>query len=194
MYNVHAVLQSSSFPILQFPVFQFTSFPDPVRVGVGVWSSFLETHSGEFLGGCRGVRCWRPRGSLPPRRSPWRLSSPILFRLCAPVRHLGTKMPQHRSRYSKKHHLGGNIFQHSSRKPTKTASRSLQRRFQPLKTFPKHSKTFKNHWFFNVFCYLAFRVQDPKKLPRCLPKCTQVGRLGLQVGHLGSILAPSCAT
>ena len=26
-----------------------------------------------------------------------------------------------------------------------------------------------------VFCYLAFRAQDPKKWARCLPKCFQVG-------------------
>ena len=126
--------KSSSPPVFQFsslPVLQSSSFPDPVPVGVGVWRPILEN---PFLGGCRPGGCGRPRGSLPPRRSPWRLSSPILPRLGAPVRHLGTKMPQHLPRHPKKHHLGANIFQHSSQNPPKTASTTLRRRPQP----PKH--------------------------------------------------------
>ena len=49
--------QSSSPPVFlssSFPVLQSTSFPDPVPVGVGVWRSFLETHSGESI--LRGVQ------------------------------------------------------------------------------------------------------------------------------------------
>ena len=127
----------TSSPVFQFsslPVLQSSSFPDPVPVGVGVWRPILEN---PFLGGCRGVRCCRPRGFLPPRRSPRRLSSPILPRLGAPVRHLGTKMPQHLPRSPEKHHLGANIFQQSSQNPPKTASRTLQRRPQPPKNHQK---------------------------------------------------------
>ena len=116
----------TSYPVFQFsslPVLQSSSFPDPVPVGVGVWRPILEN---PFLGGCRGDLCVRPRGFLPPRRSPRRLSSPILPRLGALVRHLGAKMPQHLPRYPKKHHLGANIFQHSPQNAPKTASRTLQ--------------------------------------------------------------------
>ena len=124
------VFQSSSFPGSSFPDFQI-QFQLESESGVGVWRPILEN---PFLGGCRGDLCGRAHGSLPPRRSPRRLSSPILPRLGAPVRHLGTKMPQHLPRYPKKHHLGANIFQHSSQNPPKTASRTLQRRPQ----CPKH--------------------------------------------------------
>ena len=55
-------------------------------------------------------------------------------RLGALVRHLGAKMPQHLPRYPKKHHLGANIFQHSSQNRPKTASRTLQRSPNPPKT------------------------------------------------------------
>ena len=132
------------YPVLQFsspPVFQSSSLPDfqiqfqlESESGVGVWRPILEN---PFLGGCRGVSSVRSHGFLPPRRSPRRLSTPILPRLGAPARHLGTKMPQHLSRYSKKHHLGANIFQHSSQNPPKTASRSLQRRPQHPKNHQK---------------------------------------------------------
>ena len=101
VYNPCRRHKSSSPPVFQFsslPVLQSSSFPDPVPVGVGVWRPILEN---PFLGGCRGDTCGPPRGFLPPRRSPRRLSSPILPRLGAPVRHLGTKMPQHLPRYPK---------------------------------------------------------------------------------------------
>ena len=127
----------SSPPVFQFsslPVLQSSSFPDPVPVGVGVWRPILEN---PFLGGCRGDSRVRARGFLPPRRSPPHLSSPILPRLGAPVRHLGTKMPQHLPRYPKKHHLGANIFQHNPQNAPKTASRTLQRRPQPPKNHQK---------------------------------------------------------
>ena len=124
------------YPVLQFsspPVFQSSRFPDPVPVGVGVWRPILEypIWKIQFSGGA-----WRTpaRGSLHPWRSSRRLSSPILPRLGAPVRYLGTKMPQHLPRSPEKHHLGANIFQHSSQNPPKTASRTLRRRPQP----PKH--------------------------------------------------------
>ena len=123
------VFQSSSFPVLQsssLPDFQI-QFQLESESGVGVWRPILEN---PFLGGCRWAHCVRGRGFLPSRRRPRRLSSPILPRLGAPARHLGTKMPQHLSRYSKKHHLGANIFQHSSQNPPKTASRTLQKRPQ----------------------------------------------------------------
>ena len=123
----------TSSPVFQFsslPVLQSSSFPDPVPVGVGVWRSFLEN---PFLGGCRGAHFVRSRGLLPPWRSPRRLSSPILPRLGAPKRYLGTKMPQHLPRSPKKHHLGANIFQHTPQNAPKTASRTLQRRPQPPK-------------------------------------------------------------
>ena len=91
----------------------------------GVWS--LQPHPGGFLlGRARGFACGRSRGSHPPWRSPWRLSSPILPRLGAPVRHLGTKMPQHLPRSPKQHHLGANIFQRSSPNSPKTGRHRAQ--------------------------------------------------------------------
>ena len=123
-------IQSSSFPVLQsssLPVFQI-QFQLESESGDPFWRPILEN---PFLGGCRGGGRVSPRGLLPPWRSPRRLSSPILPRLGAPVRHLGTKMPQHLPRYPKKHHLGANIFQHSPQNAPKTASRTLQRRPQP---------------------------------------------------------------
>ena len=124
-FSCPPVFQSSSLPVFQIQ-FQLES-----ESGDPFWRPILEN---PFLGGCRGDHCVRPHGFLPPRRSPRRLSSPILPRLGAPVRHLGTKMPQHLPRYPKKHHLGANIFQHSSQNPPKTASRTLRRRPQPQKT------------------------------------------------------------
>ena len=70
-------------------------------------------------------------------RSSRRLSSPILPRLGALVRHLGAKMPQHLPRYPKKHHLGANIVQHSPQNAPKTASRTFQRRPHSPKNHPK---------------------------------------------------------
>ena len=130
---LYPVLQFSSPPVFQFPDFQI-QFQLESESGVGVWRPILEN---PFLGGCRGDACVQAHGSLPPRRSPRRLSSPILPRLGALVRHLGAKMPQHLPRYPKKHHLGANIFQHSSQNPPKTASRTLRRRPQPPKNHQK---------------------------------------------------------
>ena len=127
-FSCSPIFQSSSLPVFQIQ-FQLES-----ESGDPFWRPILEN---PFLGGCRGDACWRLNGFLPPRRSPRRLSSPILPRLGAPVRHLGTKMPQHLPRYPKKHHLGANIFQHSSQNPPKTASRTLQRRRQPPKNHQK---------------------------------------------------------
>ena len=77
--------KSSSFPD---PVFQSSRFPDPVPVGVGVWRSFLETHSGESI--LRGVQ----GGSL--RAAAWiatplevRQSCLVLALLCAILALLG---------------------------------------------------------------------------------------------------------
>ena len=57
------------------------------RLETGVWS--LQPHPGGFfLGGCRGDHRVSSRGSLPFWRSPQRLSSAILPRLGALVRHL----------------------------------------------------------------------------------------------------------
>ena len=127
------VIQFSSLPVFQSsssPVFEFSRSSSS-------WSRSLETLSGEsILRGVQGVHRERSNGSLPPRRSLRRLSSPILPRLGAPVRHLGTKMPQHLPRYPKKLHLGANIFQHNSQNPPKTASRTLQRRPQRPKKQP----------------------------------------------------------
>ena len=108
----------------------------------------------------------RPRGSLPPRRSPRRLSSPILPRLGAPVRYLGTKMPQHLPRSPKRHHLGANIFQHSSQNPPKTASRTLQRRPQPPKNHQKCCSIVR-------FCTSAIFPKIAKKVTTSGPRTTQ---------------------
>ena len=123
-FSCPPVFQSSSLPVFQIP-FQLES-----ESGDPFWRPILEN---PFLGGCRGDLCVRARGFLPPRRSPRRLSSPILPRLGAPVCHLGTKMPQHLPRYSENLHLGANISQHSSQNLPKTASRTLQRRPQSKK-------------------------------------------------------------
>ena len=85
------VFQSSSLPVLQFsspPVFQSSRFPDPVPVGVGVWSRSLETPSGESI--LRGVQggpvrapAWIPTSqeeALAPKfaylASSWRSCAP----------------------------------------------------------------------------------------------------------------------
>ena len=74
VYNVHAVLQSSSPPVFlssSFPVLQSSSFPDPVPVGVGVWRSFLETHSGEsILRGVQGGSLLTPAWIPTPQEEP----------------------------------------------------------------------------------------------------------------------------
>ena len=99
VYNVYTgpCIQSSSLPVLQSSSFQI-QFQLESESGVGVWRPILEN---PFLGGCRGAGRGRPRGLLPPWRSSRRLSSPILPRLGAPVRHLGTKMPQQLPRHPK---------------------------------------------------------------------------------------------
>ena len=121
-FSCPPVFQSSSLPVFQIQ-FQLES-----ESGDPFWRPILEN---PFLGGCRTSRCVPPHGFLPLGRSLWRLSAPILPRLGAPARHLGTKMPQHLSRYSKKHHLGANIFQHSSQNSPKAASRTLRRSPNP---------------------------------------------------------------
>ena len=91
-FSCPPVFQSSSLPVFQIQ-FQLES-----ESGDPFWRPILEN---PFLGGCRGVHCQPSHGFLPPRRSPRRLSSPILPRLGALVRHLGAKMPQHVPRYPK---------------------------------------------------------------------------------------------
>ncbi len=77
------VIQSSSFPVLQF-----SRFPDPVPVGVGVWSRSLETHSGEsILRGVQGGPLRGPEWIPTPQEGPPApkfayLAS--LWRSCAP--------------------------------------------------------------------------------------------------------------
>ena len=122
------------YPVLQFsspPVFQFSRFPDPVPVGVGVWSRSLETHSGESIlrgvqGGPRRALEWipTPQEGPPAPKFAYLASS---WRSCAPSwRQDATTSPK----IAKKHHLGANIFQHSYQNPPKTASRTLRRRPQ----------------------------------------------------------------
>ena len=85
VYNVHTgpCIQSSSFPVLQSP-----RFPDPVPVGVGVWSRSLETHSGESIlrgvqGGSSRAVAWipTPQEELPAPKFAYLASS---WRSCAP--------------------------------------------------------------------------------------------------------------
>ena len=79
------------YPVLQFsspPVFQSSRFPDPVPVGVGVWSRSLETHSGESIlrgvqGGPGRAPAWIPtpqEEALAPKfaylASSWRSCAP----------------------------------------------------------------------------------------------------------------------
>ena len=143
--------------------------PPPLDLEAGVWS--LQPHPGGFLlGRARGVIASRRVDCTPPWRSPWRLSSPILPRLGAPVRHLGTKMPQHLPRYPKKHHLGANIFQHSSQNPPKTASRPLQRQLQTLKKIDSDGAR-----VFLLFGHFSTRKKEPKMLPG-LPFCCHANK------------------
>ena len=80
-----------SLPVFQFSRIQFSRFPDPVPVGVGVWSRSLETHSGESI--LRGVQGRRPR---PPAWIPTPQEGPPApkfaylassWRSCAPSWH-----------------------------------------------------------------------------------------------------------
>ena len=80
-----------------------------------------------------------------------------------------------------------NIAQHSA----KMSQHSLQEQPQDLK---KPSKVMYYRRFFGFRHFWQDRAQDPKKFARMLPKVRQVGHLGLQVGHLGHILAPSWPT
>ena len=154
MYNVHTgpCIQSSSFPVLQS-----SRFPDPVPVGVGVWSRSLETHSGESI--LRGVQgaplrasSWipTPQEAPPAPKFAYLASS---WRSCAPSwRQDATTSPK----ISKKHHLGANIFQHSSENRPKTASRTLQRR-------PLSPKTTKSDGVLFVFTLRSFFESSRKK-------------------------------
>ena len=73
----------------------------------------------------------------------------------------------------------------------KIAQHSLQEEPQDPK---KPSKVLYYRRFFGFRHFWQDRAQDPKKVAKMLPKVRQVGHLGLQVGHLGHILAPSWPT
>ena len=79
------------------------------------------------------------------------------------------------------------MSQHSA----KIAQHSFQEDPQHSK---KPSKVLYCRRFFAFRIFLQDRAQDPKNVPNMLPKVRQVGHLGLQVGHLGHILAPSWPT
>ena len=143
-----------------------------------------------------------PAWIAPPWRSPRRRGLPILPRLGAPVRYLGTKMPQHLPRSPKKHPLGANIFQHSSQNPPKTASRSFQRK-------PQHPKNHQKWWSVGRFYTSAIFSKIAKKVtqnaPRTPPKALKLSprwpswrhhgpswaQLAANLAHLSSILSPS---
>ena len=80
-----------------------------------------------------------------------------------------------------------NIAQHSA----KMSQHSLQEQPQDPK---KPSKVLYCRRFCGFRSFWQDRAQDPKKVAKMLPKVRQVGHLGLQVGHLGHILAPSWPT
>ena len=80
-----------------------------------------------------------------------------------------------------------NIAQHSA----KMSQHSLQEQPQDPK---KPSKVLYYRRFLGFRDFWQDRAQDPKKVAKMLPKVRQVGHLGLQVGHLGHILAPSWPT
>ena len=99
-----ACTMSTQGPVSSPPVFQSSSlpvsrFPDPVPVGVGVWSRSLETHSGESI--LRGVQGgpWRaaawiptPQEELPAPKFAYLASS---WRSCVPSWHQdATTSPQ----------------------------------------------------------------------------------------------------
>ena len=80
-----------------------------------------------------------------------------------------------------------NIAQHSA----KMSQLGLQDRPQDREKPPK---VMNYRRFFGFRHFGQDRAQDPKKVAKMLPKVRQVGHLGLQVGHLGHILAPSWPT
>ena len=73
----------------------------------------------------------------------------------------------------------------------KIAQHSLQ---EEPKDPKKPSKVLYCRRFFGFRHFWQDRAQDPKQVAKMLPKVRQVGHLGLQVGHLGHILAPSWPT
>ena len=79
------------------------------------------------------------------------------------------------------------IAQHSA----KMSQHSLQEQPRDPKKPPKVMNCRR---FFGFRNFWQDRAQDPKKVAKMLPKVRQVGHLGLQVGHLGHILAPSWPT
>ncbi len=80
-----------------------------------------------------------------------------------------------------------NIAQHSA----KMSQHSLQEQPQDPK---KPSKVLYCRRFCGFRSFWQDRARDQKKVVKMLPKVRQVGHLGLQVGHLGHILAPSWPT
>ena len=153
------VFQSSSFP--------GSSFPDPVPAGVGVWRSILESQfwrpSSGFLRGGQDFPlrdpAWHPPplGELPAPKFGYLASS---WRSCAPswliLALLGLILSPSCSKMAPS---WPNIAQHRA----KMSQHGLQEHPQdPQKPIESN--------FLKVFCYLAFRAQDPKKWARCLPK------------------------
>ena len=128
-----------------------------------------------------------PHGSLPPSDAhfrhlvsswrSWALSWLILALLGAILSPSCSKMAPR----------WPNIRQHSA----KMSQHSLQEQPEDPK---KPSKVMNCRRFFGFRHFWQDRAQDPKKVAKILPKVRQVGPLGLQVGHLRHILAPSWPT
>ena len=140
-----------------------------------------------FLRGGMELACGSRRGSLPPSgahfrhlASSWRSWALSWIILALSGRILSPSCSKMAPRWP-------NIAQHSA----KMSQHSLQEQPQDPK---KPSKVMNYRRFFGFRHFSQDRAQDPTKVAKMLPKVRQVGHLGLQVGHLGHILAPSWPT
>ena len=117
----------------------------------------------------------------------WRPFSPsclILALLGAILAHLGALRPH---LVAKLLQDGAQMTQHSAKMGQHGLQEGSQIEEKPLNVMNyRRFFGFRNFW--------QDRAQDPKKVAKMLPNVRQVGHLGLQVGHLGHILAPSWPT
>ena len=108
----------------------------------------------------------------------------MLALLAALLAHLGALEPHLTAKLLED---GANMPQHSA----KMSQLGLRDRPQDRE---KPSKVMNSRRFFGFRHFWQDRAQDPKKVAEMLLNVRQVGHLGLQVGHLGHILAPSWPT
>ena len=136
------------------------------------------------LKGGQGDSSRLPAWAPPPLWRPFSPSCLILALLGATLDHLGALRPH---LVAKLLQDGAQMAQHSA----KMSQHSLQEQPQDPK---KPSKVLYSRRFFGFRHFWQDRAQDPKKVTKMLQKVRQVGHLGVQVSHLGHILAPSWPT